>query len=79
MATNAKDTGILLKQEDSLYFITLSELSRIENTPDSSEPNSSEFDSVSSTTNESDHENDQSSHSDSSSSNYPYQLEAIHS
>ena len=35
MATNAKDTGILLKQEDSLYFITLSELSRIENTPDS--------------------------------------------
>ncbi|MFQ9440100.1 MAG: dockerin type I repeat-containing protein [Acutalibacteraceae bacterium] len=76
MATNAKDTGILLKQEDSLYFITLSELSRIENTPDSSEPNSSEFDSVSSTTNESDHENDQSSHSDSSSSNYPYQLES---
>lgn len=76
MATNAKDTGILLKQEDSLYFITLSELSRIENTPDSSGPNSSEFDSVSSTTNESDHENDQSSHSDSSSSNYPYQLES---
>ena len=33
----------------------------IENTPDSSGPNSSEFDSVSSTTNESDHENSQSS------------------
>ena len=76
LATNVKDTGILLKQEDSLYFITLSQLSRIEDTPDSSEPNSSEFHPVSSTTNESDHENDQSSHSDSSSSNYPYQLES---
>ena len=64
LATNVKDTGILLKQEDSLYFVTLSELSRIEDTP------------VSSTTNESDHENDQSSHSDSSSPNYPYQLES---
>ena len=42
MATNVKDTGILLKQEDSLYFITLSELSLIEDTPDSSEPNSSD-------------------------------------
>lgn len=76
LATNAKDTGILLKQEDSLYFITLSELSRIEDIPGSSEPNSSEFHSVSSTTNESDHENDQSSHPDSSSSGYPYQLES---
>ena len=76
LATNVKDTGILLKQEDSLYFVTLSELSRIEDTPDSSKPNSSEFHPVSSTTNESDHENDQSSHSDSSSPNYPYQLES---
>ena len=76
MATNVKDTGILLKQEDSLYFITLSELSLIEDTPDSSEPNSSEIHSVSSTTNESDHENDQSSHPDSSSSGYPCQLES---
>ena len=76
LATNPKDTGILLKQEDSLYFITLSELSRIEDPPGSSETNSSEFDSVSSTTNESDYENDYSSNPNSSSSGYPYQLES---
>ena len=55
-----KDTGILLKAGRFALFYYAIELSRIENTPDSSEPNSSEFDSVSSTTNESDHENDQS-------------------
>lgn len=67
LATNPKDTGILLKQEGSLYFVTLSELSRIEDIPISSEPNS-----TSSTTNESDH----SSNPDTSSSGYPYQLES---
>lgn len=74
LATNAKDTGVLLKQENSLYFITLSELKCIEGTPGGSQPTSSEIPSVPSTPNESDHEHDQSSYPDSS--NYPYQLES---
>ena len=74
MATNAKDTGILLKQENSFYFVTLSQLNRIETLPNSSGTTSSEIPSVPSTPNESDHEHDQSSYPDSS--NYPYQLES---
>ena len=62
MATNAKDTGILLKQENSFYFVTLSQLNRIETLPNSSGTTSSEIPSVPSTPNESDHEHDQSSY-----------------
>ncbi len=70
LATNTKDTGILLKQDESIYFVTLSELSSTEDLPDASESNS-----TSSTTNESDHESDPSSDPDTS-SGYPHQLES---